>query len=297
MPHHNLNTKAFLPFTVIDRKMMSGLLAIGILAGAGSMPAMAAGFEILKPHRAVYEIQLKESSDRSGISSMSGRIVYEMEGNECDGMSVRYRFVSKVNANGEIFTTDQQTASFEAPDGNQYTFLTKSFVNERLDRTVKGMAEQSKNAITVKLDSPEEREVELPSAKFISTHLVEVIEKAREGTSFFKTNVFDGGDDADEILKTSNIIGRPAVVKDLLPGEAAEALELIGDKESWPVTIAYFDNKVTNSTEPSPVYEVSFLLYEGGISRRLVMKYPDYSIKGTLVALEFLDQEACSINN
>ncbi len=69
-------------------------LAIVLLSGGALGEAGAAGFEILKPHRAVYEVKLEDSTDRSGISNMTGRIVYEMEGNECDGISVRYRFVT-----------------------------------------------------------------------------------------------------------------------------------------------------------------------------------------------------------
>lgn len=260
-------------------------------------PAFSAGFEILKPHRAIYDVELADSSDRSGIKSMNGRIVYEMEGNECDGISVRYRFVSRVNANGDIFTTDQQTASHEAPDGNQYSFVTKSFVNERLDRTVKGVANSNSSGITVELDEPRERSVDLPEAKFISTHLVEVIERARDGQAFFKTEVFDGGDDADEILKTTNIIGKAAQFDEVLKGEKASAIEKLEGEEAWPVTIAYFDNEITTSSEPLPVYQVSFLLYEGGISRRLKMTYPDYAITGSLVALEYLDRETCKLEN
>lgn len=257
----------------------------------------AAGFEILRPHRAIYEVKLKEATDRSGIVNMNGRIVYEMSGNECDGMSVKYRFVSKVNANGEIFTTDQQTASFESPDGNEYTFLTKSFVDEALDRTVKGVARHHKGGVLVKLDSPEERELELPDARFISTHLVEVLEKAREGVPFFKVPVFDGGDGADEVLKTTNVIGKPDIVEDVLEGEKAEAIAELKDEKSWPVTIGYFDNILTDSTEGMPVYQVSFLLYEGGISRKLTMSYPDYSITGSLVSLELLEDKACTLKN
>lgn len=288
-------------YQVASSKQKSNFFAFACLfsvaIGSSSVSAYSAGFEILKPHRAIYDVKLNEATERSGIASMNGRIVYEMEGNECDGMSVRYRFVSRVNANGDIFTTDQQTASYEAPDGNEYSFLTKSFVNERLERTVKGLAEQNDRELIVKLDSPEEREIELPNAKFISAHLVEVIEKARAGVPFFQMDVFDGGDDADQIMKTTNIIGRPNVVSEALPGENKEAISLLSEQQAWPVTIAYFDNKVTNSTEPSPVYEVSFLLYEGGISRRLVMKYPDYSIKGTLVSFELLEREACTMKN
>jgi len=274
---------------------LTAAMSLGLLTSSGFDQANAAGFEILKPHRAIYEIELKEATERSGIASMNGRIVYEMEGNECDGISVRYRFVSRVNANGDIFTTDQQTASFEAASGKEYSFITKSFVNEQMDRTVKGVAERDGDDLVVKLDSPEEREVALPNADFISSHLVQVIEKAREGVPFFKLDVFDGGDGADEILKTTNVIGKAEIVPGLLKGENEKAVAEIADQPSWPVTIGYFDNLITNSTEALPVYEVSFLLYEGGISRKLIMSYPDYSISGTLVSLEMFDQEACTI--
>lgn len=259
--------------------------------------ANAAGFEILKPHRAVYEIKLETAEERSGIDSMTGRIVYEMEGNECDGISVRYRFVTNVNANGDIFTSDQQTASFEGPDGKQFNFLTKAFVNERLERTVKGVADKDGDGLVVKLESPNERVVDLPTANFISAHLVKILEQAQNGIPFSQLNVFDGGDDADKILKTTNIIGKPEVVSEVLSGEDAKAINMLEKQVSWPVTIAYFDNTVTNSTEPLPVYEVSFLLYEGGVSRKLKMKYPDYTISGSLVALEMLDKDSCTIKN
>lgn len=266
----------------------------GMFAAA---PAGAVGFEILKPHRAVYEIELEKASDRSGINSMSGRIVYEMKGDECDGISVNYRFVSRVNANGDIFTTDQQTASHETPDGGEYSFLTKSFVDDQLDRTVKGVAVNGRDTMMVSLSSPQVREVELPAANFISSHLVKVIEGAREGRHFFSIDVFDGGDDADEVLKTTNIVGEAKAYTDPLPGEKAKAIEELADDPAWPVTIGYFKQNRTDSTEQTPVYEVSFLLYEGGISRKLVMRYPDYSLRGSLVALEFLDDGDCSIRN
>ena len=136
------------------RKNVQMVLIASVTLTAGSSISLAAGFEILKPHRAVYEISLKDSTERSGISNMEGRIVYELSGNECEGISVSYRFVSKINAHGEIFTTDQQTASYESPDGLEYNFLTKSFVNDVHDRTVKGNATQDKGNTKVFLKSP-----------------------------------------------------------------------------------------------------------------------------------------------
>ncbi len=62
------------------------------------------------------------------------------------------------------------------------------------------------------LKSPTDRTVELPEANFISAHLIKILEQAHEGKAFSQVNVFDGGDDADKILKTTNIIGKPEVV-------------------------------------------------------------------------------------
>jgi hypothetical protein len=159
------------------------------------------------------------------------------------------------------------------------------------------VAENGKTEMVVKLDQPEERIISLPDANFISTHLVKVIENARNGTSFFKTDVFDGGDNADEVLKTTNVIGKAEIFNQVLPGEKSEAVEALSKDQAWPVTIGYFDNKLDDSTEATSIYEVSFLLYDGGISRKLSMRYPDYSITGTLVALEMLDDEACKLEN
>lgn len=259
--------------------------------------AFAAGFEILRPHRAIYEITLDKASDRSGIASMNGRIVYEMVGNECEGMTVRYRFVSNVNANGEIFRTDQQTSTHESADGKEFSFLTKSMVNDKLDREVRGIAENAKTGLVIDITSPEPRKMTLKNAKFLSTHLVEVIEKAKAGESFFTEQVFDAGDTADEVLKTTNIIGKQSIKSEALPGESKEVLDLLGSKQSWPVTMGYFGTVLEDSTEHIPEYEVSFLLYEGGISRKLEMRYPDYSLNGTLVGLTMLDQNECKIDN
>ncbi len=60
------------------------------------------------------------------------------------------------------------------------------------------------------------------------------------------------------------------VIEDAAGGEKAEAIAELKDEKSWPVTIGYFDNIITDSTEAMPVYQVSFLLYEGGISRKLI---------------------------
>lgn len=63
--------------------------------------------------------------------------------------------------------------------------------------------------------------------------------------------------------------------------------------EAWPVTIAYFGKGGGESTEDLPVYEVSFLLYGNGVSRKLNLRYPDYSLNAELVSLDFLPETGC----
>ncbi|MCG6858177.1 MAG: cell envelope integrity EipB family protein [Salaquimonas sp.] len=269
------------------------LLAAPLLAILAATPAMASGFGMLAPHRAVYDLTLKEASDRSGIEAMTGRIVYELTGNECDGISVRYRFVTKITTTDESYQTDQQTSTFESPNGLEFNFLTKSYVDKQLESTVKGTATRTKDGVKVVLSDPKRRELDLPPAVFISTHLIDIINAAENGEQLLKRDVFDGSDNADEVVASSTFIGAGKVVSELLEGETAEALKPIKDQESWPVTISYFEKGLGHTAEQVPVYEASFLLYGNGISRKLVMRYPDYALKGDLISLEMLEKTPC----
>jgi len=67
--------------------------------------------------------------------------------------------------------------------------------------------------------------------------------------------------------------------------------------QAWPVTVSYFDKKPGQTSESLPVYEVSFLLYENGVARQLLMRYPDYSLKASLSEIEFFDNNPCQIKN
>lgn len=280
-------------FSAIGSRISAVLLAGA--AGIFVLPvsSQAAGFEMLRAHRAIYEVKLDKASDRSGIQNMTGRIVYELVGNACDGISVRYRFVSKVSANGEMVTSDQQTATFESADGKEYDFLTKSLVNEQLVKTVKGVARKADGGIEVDIEEPARREVKLPDAEFISSHIIQVLDHAMKGDSFFSIDVFDGGEEADEVLRTTNVVGKEGAPDKPLPGEKADALAPLEGVRAWPVNIGYFKTNAQPGAETLPVYEVSFTLYENGISRNLSMRYPDYSLNGTLVGLEMLDQGDC----
>jgi len=256
--------------------------------------AAAAGFELLAPHRAIYDLKLLAASDRSGIEAMNGRIVYEITGNECDGMTIRYRFATEITTVDSAYRSDQQTSTFESPDGKEFSFLTKTFGDDQPDKVVRGTAIRAADGVHVSLSEPQKRELQLPDASFISSHLVQVIEHARKGDLFVKRAIFDGSEGADEVVTSSTVVGTPRTVPQTLPGEMAEAARPVAAQQAWPVTISYFDADPGRSAEALPSYEASFLLYANGVSRKLVMRYPDYSLSGELTGLEMLKRTDCT---
>lgn len=286
-------------FSVLKVLCLSAITTISILSTADAMKLTVDAkpdFAVLKPHRAVYEVKLDKASQRSGISAMDGRIVYELTGGACEGIAVNYRFVARFSANGDSYVSDLQTATHEAPEGDVFTFHSKSFVNDRLERVVKGVARKKADTLTISLDKPQTRELSLSEASFVSAHLIEVIKQAKKGTTFFQLPIFDGGDDADEVLKTTNVVGRSVRYEKPFAGEKSEAIASLAQLEAWPVTVGYFSTKDgSNSTTGAlPIYEVSFSLYENGISRNLHMRYPDYALSAQLIGLEMLEEADCS---
>ena len=257
--------------------------------------APAIAVPVLQPHRAVYDLSLDKASDRSGISGISGRMVYEFNGSPCDGYTVKFRFVTQINANDSTRLTDQQTTTFEDAEGKTFSFVTKSFVDQDLDKEVKGTAHKEAGGLKVELDKPERNTVELPSTQFPTPHLVELIGRAEKGESFYETSLFDGSEDANKVMTTTVIVGKAEqATKD---DPELPALAKLGKDKYWPVDIAYFDESEKDGGEEMPQYRISFKLHENGLTRDLMMDYGDFSMTGKLVNLSLFDpapQKACN---
>ncbi len=270
--------------------------SLAILMSSSSL-GYAAGFEVLKPHRAIYDVKLNAAEDRSGIKGMTGRIVYEVQGNECDGISIRYRFVTTISTARDQFTTDQQTATYESPDGKEFSFETKSFVNDQADQKISGNASLKKDGIQVELKGENARELNLGNGIFTTSHLVEILQEASKGNQFLTHNVFDGSGDADKMLSSASVIGKAKIVDNALKGEDPKVLEVFNTRQAWPVTMSYFNQNQDNTGEALPIYEASFLLYGDGVTRQLKMKYPDYELQASLTEVEYFDVSACKLEN
>jgi len=263
-------------------------LALVSLSLLGSAPAFAS--PALMPHRAVYDLTLDDASDRSGITSIAGRMVYQFDGSACDGYTVTFRFVTRIDTDEMSRLSDIQTSSYEDGEGGNFSFVSKSFVDEKPEKEVRGNARMDADGLDVKLEKPEKQAFELEKTKFPTQHLIELIEKARTQETFYEATIYDASEDADRVMTTTTVIGKKT------PPEAGDveqkALGDLSDDAFWPVDMAYFDLSQGNGDEV-PSYRISFKLHEGGLTRDLLMDYGDFSIKGNLVELAELPKADC----
>lgn len=263
-------------------RLAATILTASLIAGLS--PALAGS--PLAPHRAVYDIDLDAASDRSGITGVQGRMVYEFNGSPCEGYTVSFRFVTQIDTDGSSRITDQQTTTYEDAAGKSFSFATKSFVDRRLDREIRGTANIDSGKTSVDLVKPDETNIELEKTQFPTQHLVDLLERANRGETFYETTIFDGSDGADQVMTTTVIVGKQGETKTGDP--EIPAINDLKDENFWPVSIAYFE-PTSDGGEELPVYRIAFKLYPNGITRSIFMDYGEFSMKGKLVDLSVFE--------
>ena len=67
-----------------------------------------------------------------------------------------------------------------------------------------------------------------------------------------------------------------------------EALDKLA---AWPVSIGYFERAPTD--DAVPVYELTFLFFEDGVSRKLFIDYGEFAINGELKEITFHEPSKC----
>ena len=123
-----------------------------------------------------------------------------------------------------------------------------------------------------------------------------IIVAAREGKSILEFPVYDGSETGEKLYNTLTVIGRPIAPGEKPPQDAAAKIPELAKLTRWPVTISYFDRKdekAEHTGEQTPVYSISFELYENGISRALILDYTDFTITGEMTSLEMKKEKPC----
>ena len=277
-------------------------LAVGFAVALGSSSASLAGAArgavTMAPHRAVYDITLVQASSGSGISDMTGRMVYELSGSACDGYTQKMRFVTQItDRNGSAQINDMRSSTWEDGSAERMRFDLSQYRNERLTDSTQGDAGRKrvgKDAVSVRLTKPQSKGFNLThDVYFPIQHSIALIEAARDGQNLLTAKIYDGSEKGEKVYLTSAFIGKqfssgtrliPASVNKELSNKVLPA---------WPVSISFFGAD-SGRVDEVPEYELSFRFIENGISTQLLMDYGDFAVRGDLSELSLLSAPACN---
>ena len=285
---------------ILPRGARSLALSVAVLAFGsvftGSRADAGASSPFL-PHQALYELSLVKSRGSSSIDSARGRILYTFTGSACEGYTSEFRQVSELESGEDKVTlSDLRSTSWEDADGKSYRFKIDSRMNDTDSNPVDGVAERTGDHVTVKLKQPQAKTFTLDGSTVFPTQQIQrIIEAARAGKSVLELTVYDGSDNGEKVYNTLSVIGQAIpgdkVIATPDPSTTSEAMKSL---TRWPVTVSYYDHdtKPTDG-EQTPVYSMSFELYENGVSRSLMLDYNDFVVSGVLGKFDVKDSKPC----
>lgn len=283
------------PFRILPR-VLATTLALAAGSGFAGGPAAASGAPFLS-HQALYDLSLVKSRGSNAISDARGRILYNFSGSACEGYTSEFRQVSELDSGeGKVTLSDLRSSSWEDGAGKSYRFKIDSRMNDSDSAPVDGVAERVGNHITVKLKQPVTKTFDLDGKVVFPTEQIQrIIAAAREGKSVLELTVYDGSDNGEKVYNTLTVIGQP------IPGDRAPSSpdpsttsDTMKSMTRWPVTVSYYDRDAKNPEgEQTPVYAMSFELYENGVSRALVLDYNDFVISGAMGKFDVKDSKPC----
>jgi hypothetical protein len=264
--------------------------ALGWLCGTA--PAVAAG-PGLAAYRAVYDLVLDKSDQASDLADLSGRIVMEFTGSDCGGYSVTLRFVTEIaDPEGDRRITDARTTTYEDGDGTGFKFTNETFVDDALTEESRGIANRTDSGVAVSLTRPGDKKFSLDGSVVFPTEQIErIIAAGKSDQSFMQIDVYDGSEDGETVYATAVVIGEGSNASHDIGDETAAKEAGVAGLQHWPVTVSYFDQETAG--EQTPIYVMSFVLYENGISRHLKIDYGDFTIVGRLADLDMLPVAPC----
>ena len=270
----------------------------GALAMAGAAQAQGpAGTVKLAPHVAIYDLKLTSSRGKRSLESVRGRIVYDFSGSACDGYALKFRQVTELDSGeGKVALSDLRTSTWEEGEGKSFRFATENYMDDQKISQVDGQADRAKSDVAVKLNKPESKNFDAGVVVFPTEHMRLLIEAAHAGKSLLEVAVYDGSEQGEKIYQSLSVIGR-RIEPDRKPEDAAADKDALAGLARWPVTISYFDKVAKTSDdqpgEQTPIYAISFEMYENGISRALRLDYGDFVIDGKMSSLEVKPVKAC----
>jgi len=265
-----------------------------VVALAPQAVIAAPGGVALVPHRAVYDMVLQPTAGVPHANIGKGRMVYEIRGAACAGYTVSMRWVTQSSTpSGEDILDDLQYMSWEAGDGDNFTFSSTRFVNRHLAEEMESSATKGKDggAGEIRVSKPKKYTVPLPAGTIFPTeHIRLVIADALAGKSLRNDRLYDVSDDGKSIYDTFTLI-TPLGESDRANGVAkVPSLEA---SQGWSANVSYFLKDKKGGGEVLPQFEQNFSLFANGVSTAMRLGTPTVIIDAKLTEIEFFPPAAC----
>ena len=256
-----------------------------VRAGTDAIPLVS--------HRAIYDLKLAQAKGRQSLQAVRGRIVYDFSGSACAGYDLQFRQVTELdNGEGKTAVSDLRSTTWEDGDAKSFRFNTQNYLNDELVDGVDGEAHRRSDGVSVKLTKPEEKQFDVGTVVFPTEQMRKIIAAGRADQTLLDLGIYDGSENGQKVYQSLTVIGRKIPADQRKPTDAAANEAALAGLDRWPVTISYFD-KSDRSGEQTPVYTISFELYDNGISRALVLDYGDFAVSGEMISLELKDSKPC----
>lgn len=283
-------------------KITTALVLATTLLGISSANAVNKVIETkdthLAPHRAVYDLSLKDTHSSANIADAHGRMVFELSGSKCEGYLVNMRFILSIaDTKGTVNVTDVRTSSWEDGKAERFRFNTSQYYNQKFSKATIGDAARKDKGegINVKIESPKPGSVKFnQKAYFPTEHTKLMLEGALKGKKVVQAPIYDGSENGNTLYDTTAIIGKVLASDATVTTSKVKNISVLKDMKSWPVAISFFDKKKSAKQDLVPDYEIAFRLYENGVSRNLLIDYGDFSLDGTISNIEFLPENKCN---
>jgi EipB-like len=277
--------------------LRAGLCATLLCAALAGQAARAANDSVaLAPHRAVYELTLSTSRGGASVTSVAGRMVYDLVGSPCDGYTQNMRFVTRMmNQSGSASVSDLRSSTWEDAVGKSFRFDSTQLRDDKTTESTVGEASRlgAPEGTKVDLTKPAKRTLSLPAGVYFPVqHTIALIQAARTGKASFRADLYDGSEKGEKVYDTVSAVGQTQPAgsnRKLSPVTGTDRLNAI---LAWPVSIAYFEPR-TEGRDALPVYEIAFLMFENGVSRRLHIDYGDFALQGELTEIAFHEPSKC----
>jgi hypothetical protein len=273
--------------------------ALLCLALAGQRAGAAEAAVTLAPHRAVYDLTLSATRGGTGVVSVVGRMVYELVGSSCEGYTQNTRLVTRMmHQSGSSAVTDLRSSTWEDALGKRFRFESTQYRDDKATEATSGDASRqgATEETKVNLTKPTKRSIFLPAgAYFPIQHTIALIQAARAGKASFRADLYDGSEKGEKVFDTVAALGRARASGSNRKLPKVVNADRLDAMRAWPVSIAYYEPR-SDRLDALPTYEITFWLFENGVSRKLHIDYGDFTLEGALKEIVLHEPSKCDAN-